>query len=208
MRGLSHLIVVAFVVVVAPLAVVPTAWSAAAAGLMSASVAATVSPAPPQTPCVSPSSPVETPVPSIASASTQPLLPASDIPEGTATLGDRVELPQFQFIELPRAERGALPESDPGPGATYYTFVVAIEAIDASTTYNPLYFKMRDDQGFEYEALDPGRQPSLKSGDLLHGQRLQGWLTFAGPVDTAYVDLVYTPVSFYGGQAIFRVATP
>ena len=137
----------------------------------------------------------------------EPLTAMTDVPEGQSTLGARLELPQFQSIELVEAERGRLTGSDPGPGGAHYTFLVAIRAVDAYTTYNPLYFKMRDDQGFEYEAFD-GRRPALLYGDLSSPQSILGWLSFSAPTETAYVELVYTPVSFYGGQAIFRVGVP
>lgn len=75
--------------------------------------------------------------------------------------------------------------------------------------YNAIGFSVRDDQGFEYDVNQGGmntRQPELLFGNLTEGQNVQGWVTFEAPLETAYVDLVYGPVS--RDPATFRVLVP
>ncbi len=133
----------------------------------------------------------------------------SGLPPGTASLGKAVRLDDYQIITVPNAERvvSATPDA---PGGTTYTFLVQLESLDPtySTSYNPLSFVMRDDQGFEYQPLfgSEARQPALSFGDLTTGEKVQGWLTMSGPATTSYVELVYR--SDMAGEAIIRAAAP
>lgn len=141
----------------------------------------------------------------------QPLEPVTGtLPSGTGTLGQAYRLDTYQLVTVPMAERGIFGPAASQSGLTYYTFLVQIESLDPtySTHYNPLSFTMRDDQGFEYQATyaDQARQPALHFGDLVKGEKIQGWLTMEGPVATTYVELAYR--SNMGGEAIFRAALP
>jgi hypothetical protein len=46
----------------------------------------------------------------------------------------------------------------------------------------------------------------LLFGNLTEGQSVQGWVTFNAPTDTAYLDVVYSPIS--REPATFRVLVP
>ena len=141
----------------------------------------------------------------------QPLKPvAGTLPSGTGTLGQPFQLDTYQLVTVPKAERGIFGPAPSQSDFTYYTFLVQIESLDPtySTAYNPLSFVMRDDQDFEYQATfaDQALQPALHFGQLVKGEKIQGWLTMEGPVATTYVELVYR--SNMGGEAVIRAAVP
>ena len=74
---------------------------------------------------------------------------------------------------------------------------------DAS--YNPFYFKAKDDQGFEYTLNLLGKEPSLKSSnDLQPGARAKGWVTFEVPSTVTSLTVTYTP-GLFGEPVVVKV---
>jgi hypothetical protein len=51
----------------------------------------------------------------------------------------------------------------------------------AAAPYNPMYFKLKDDQGYEYYATSSAPEPSLKSGELAKGESARGWIAVEIP---------------------------
>ena len=145
-------------------------------------------------PIATPAVPLETPVPSNA-------LGEALLPDATAdhTIGDTILLSggeyagdQANFTVLEAIRRS---ERDPS-GAPQYAFLVEIEGLDPATLpYNSLNFALFDDQNFEYQALDGWQQPELTYGDLGHGRKVRGWLTFIGPEGSQYLELEYAPIT-------------
>ena len=156
----------------------------------------------PQPPATTPLQPATAPTPSLTAAPTaergagrQPLLPDA---AATFTLGDTVRLSGGELVG-DQADLVVEEAVQLGPGvgssAPRYAFLVAITGLDAETfPYNLRDFSLFDDDSFEYQPLfDGGEEPRLEFGDLSPTQRVRGWLTFEGPADPGYVELVYAP---------------
>lgn len=63
---------------------------------------------------------------------------------------------------------------------------LAVEVLAENTgleraPYNPMYFMVKDDQGYEYNTAMSAPEPSLKSGDLARGESARGWVAFEVP---------------------------
>jgi hypothetical protein len=169
-------------------------WASAGAALAVVSAADLQECAPPSAaPIHTPAVPGATPVP--ATSVRQALLPDESadhtlcdtiLLSGGEFVGDQASLTVFEAIR--RAELDA-------SGASQYAFLVEIEGLDPETLpYNSLDFALFDDQNFEYQAIDGGEQPALNYGDLPHGRRVKGWLTFIGPAESEYLELEYAPI--------------
>lgn len=142
-------------------------------------------------------------------AGAQPL--AAD-PAAANTLGDTIRLSGGEFVgdqaDLTVLEGFvSLPEA--GSTAPRYSFLVEITGLDAETfPYNLRDFSLIDDQSFEYQPLDSGgSEPRLEFGDLTPGRKVRGWLTFEGPLQSAYVELLYAPALALE-PAVVRVIPP
>jgi hypothetical protein len=123
----------------------------------------------------------------------QPLAPD---PAAEFTIGDMVRLSGGEFVgeqaDLVVEEAVLLEASGTSP---HYAFLVEITGLDPETfPYNLRDFSLFDDQAFAYQPLfEGGAGPRLEFGDLAPHQRVRGWLTFEGPADSAYLELVYAP---------------
>jgi hypothetical protein len=63
----------------------------------------------------------------------------------------------------------------PGEGNIYLVTEVIIENVNREEApYNPLYFKVKDSDGFEYLSAITAPDPSLKSGTLAKGDKVRG----------------------------------
>ena len=127
-----------------------------------------------------------------SSAGRQPLLPD---PDAELTLGDMVRLSGGEFVgdqaDLVVEEAVLLG----GSSAPRYAFLVEITGLDPDVfPYNLRDFSLVDDEAFAYQPLfDGGEEPRLEFGNLGPHERVRGWLTFEGPTDPEYVELVYAP---------------
>jgi hypothetical protein len=110
-------------------------------------------------------------------------------------VGDRVKLDNEEYITLEKAEEGFTSDfGKPAPGNVNASFLVAIEGINPSgASYNPFYFKVKDDNGFEYSFTAFGKTPQLSSSnDLQPGKVSRGWMTFEVPKAAKTLVLSYT----------------
>jgi len=127
--------------------------------------------------------------------------PTDAAPSATAAgvykVGDRIKLDDeeyFAVVEVDPAFKGDK-VFKPEAGKLWVAALVEIEGINPDgASYNPFFFKVRDEQGFEYNFAAFGREPALKSGnDLKPGQKVKGWMTFEVPKTVKALTLVYTP---------------
>lgn len=58
--------------------------------------------------------------------------------------------------------------------------------------YNPLNFRVRDDEGFEYDTALGAVEQQLGSGDLLVGDRVRGFVGFEVPEDASGLLLIHS----------------
>lgn len=92
------------------------------------------------------------------------------------------------------------------PGRTYVVLDVTIDrAFGATGPYNPLYFKLKDANGFEYTASLLGGDQSLKSGELVAGEKVRGTVAFDVPADAAGLVVSYQPI-VVGSAPPIRIA--
>jgi hypothetical protein len=111
-------------------------------------------------------------------------------------VGDRVKLGDEEYISLEKAESGYTSDfAKPKAGNVNVSFLVAFEGINPSgASYNPFYFKVKDDSGFEYNFNAFGKEPQLaSSNDLQPGKISRGWITFEVPKAAKTLTLSYSP---------------
>ncbi len=92
-------------------------------------------------------------------------------------------------------------------GYTYLDIEVEIANTGRSdpSPYNPLYFKVRDSQGYEYGASFASVDPSLTSGELAQGEKVRGHVTFEIPKEAMGLLVMYEPQVLFGGYRIIRI---
>ena len=123
--------------------------------------------------------------------------PPSATSAGAYKVGDRIKVGDEEYFTVSQVVP-AFPGNDvfkPAADKRWVAALVEIEGINPSgATYNPFYFKVRDEQGFEYNFAPFGKEPSLQSGnDLMPGHMVKGWMTFEVPATAKTLTLVYTP---------------
>ena len=103
---------------------------------------------------------------------------------------DKFEI-RWVYVEVDHGDGVFKPEAD----KLWVAALVEIEGINPSgASYNPFFFKVRDEQGFEYNFAAFGKEPALKSGnDLKPGQKVKGWMTFEVLKTVKALTLIYTP---------------
>lgn len=111
-------------------------------------------------------------------------------------VGDRVKLADEEFISVEKVETGFTSDfAKPAAGNVNVSFLIAIEGINpAGASYNPFFFKIKDESGFEYNYSAFGKEPQLQSSnDLAPGKIARGWMTFEVPKASKTLTLSYTP---------------
>jgi hypothetical protein len=71
--------------------------------------------------------------------------------------------------------------------------------------YNPNYFKLKDDSGFEYAITLGAPEPSLKFGNLAKGEKARGNLAFEIKPDAKGLVVSYEPLVLLGGFQPIRI---
>jgi len=94
------------------------------------------------------------------------------------------------------------------PGYIYLVLDVTIENVgrNEDTPYNPLYFSVKDSDGYEYNATLFAREPSLKSGDLPKGEKVRGYIAFKVRSTSKEMVLSYEPLVLFGGYEPIKIA--
>lgn len=145
-----------------------------------------------------------TPEPSPTSEPSQEPTPAPQ----TAKVGDRVEAGDIALTANAVERVASLSQFQKAEsGKTFVTVDVTIENVAReSAPYNPLYFKVKDADGFEYNAtLNTGDQ-SLKSGDLKQGDKARGVVAFEVPESATGLIMSYEPLVVMGGYEAIEIA--
>lgn len=94
-----------------------------------------------------------------------------------------------------------------GDGKTYLIADVTVENTGRDKSpYNPLYFKVKDSDGYEYNAGISLDDKALKSGDLAAGEKARGTVAFTVPKAAKGFVVSYQPLVILGGYQTIRVA--
>lgn len=116
-----------------------------------------------------------TSAPAAAPTEVQAAVPA------VAKVGDRVELngTALTVVKVDRAaDLGQFQKAKDGNEFLIAEVIVENSASADKIPYNPLYFKVKDSDGFEYDAEFTAGERSLKSGELAKGDKARGDVAF------------------------------
>jgi hypothetical protein len=140
--------------------------------------------------------------PTVPPAGRVAVAPGSAEAEGAAAspdttryaVGSRIRLDYEEYITVEKAEQGFTSRlAKPAAGKANVSLLVAFEGIKpGGATYNPLYFSIKDDRGFEYHYSAFGKEPQLGSSNSLQPGKVRrstypdgtraGWWNFKDPV--------------------------
>ncbi len=150
-----------------------------------------------------------TAVPSAAGSiqpTSAPAAPAA--PEATAApekapatigkVGDRVEANGMALTVMKVSKVDKISDFQKAKaGNTFVVAEVVIENVSAEKApYNPLYFKVKDADGFEYNAGISSGEQALQSGNLAKGEKVRGNVAFEVKKETKGLVLEYKPIVF------------
>lgn len=139
-------------------------------------------------------------------ATSAPVAAATDVPATVAKVGDRVEL-NGMALTVVKAERKAQLGDfiKAKEGNEFIVTEILIENVSADkVSYNLLYFKAKDTDGFEYTTALGMDQP-LSAGDLAKGEKARGNVAFEVKKAAKGLVMEYKPLVFGESEAI-RVA--
>lgn len=128
----------------------------------------------------------------------------TEAPVAVAKIGDRVELNGTGFTVVKIDRKAAISDFQKAKdGNEFIIAEVIIENTDKDKApYNPLYFKVKDADGFEYNAGFTAGEQSLKSGDLAKGEKARGNVAFEVKKDAKGLILEYKPLVFGQSESI------
>jgi hypothetical protein len=129
--------------------------------------------------------------PTAAPATTAAATTPADAGPKTMNIGDTAQIAGGDgaagtiTVSAPANRKGAL------DGKNYVVVTVDIACTSGSIAYNPLYFKLKDAGGVEYNTgFFGGLGDELKSGDLPAGQKVHGTVGFEAPAAALHGSLV------------------
>jgi hypothetical protein len=92
------------------------------------------------------------------------------------------------------------PETDiydrPKEGNKYYAVEVTVENKGSDViSYNVIYFKLQDSEGYTYDYTGAYKKPWFGYGDLQPGRKVRGWITFEIPKNSSNLELIFQPIT-------------
>jgi len=94
-----------------------------------------------------------------------------------------------------------------GAGKTFLVVDISVENTwNANEPYNPLYFKVKDSEGYEYIPGLVADDRPLTAGELPPGDRARGTVTFEIAGTSRGLTLSYQPLVIFGGYRTIRIA--
>lgn len=126
---------------------------------------------------------------------------------GTASSGQRVEQDGIALEIRGVTTAARMPQGRPPDGMRFVALDVAIfNTARTITPYNPLYFRVKDAQGFEYVSILGAPEESLQPGSLGEGQSVQGIVFFELPEELDAALVTYQPGVLFEEYPQLRVA--
>jgi len=136
----------------------------------------------------------------LSQQSAHPVEVATSLPPAIdGKMGERVVLDWIALTVVKLASPAAIGVYQPGQGRVFLDVEVIIENTSHSDALpcNPLYFKVKDSDGYEYTTALVALDPSLKSGDLAPGEKAQGHVAFEVRQEARGFILAYQPVVLF-----------
>lgn len=96
-------------------------------------------------------------------------------------------------------------EADPGKVYLCIEVLLENEERDDDMPVNPLYFEVKDSDGYVYNTSFGSKDPSLKATDVAKGDKTRGWVTFEIPEKATGLVVTYEPLVLLGGYKSIRV---
>jgi uncharacterized protein DUF4352 len=145
--------------------------------------------------------PIDTAAPGATAAPTATAVPPAVT---VGVVGERVESNGIALtVNSVSAVESVNEFSKPKEGNVFLVVDVTIESVDKDpANYNPLYFRVKDADGFEYSYNFTAPDPTLKSGELSPGDKARGNVAFEVPADAKGLVLSYKAIDFSGDDAI------
>jgi hypothetical protein len=162
-------------------------------------------------------SPTDQPKPTSAPATRTVAVPTNaPAPTSTAApqpkstvgkIGDRVESAGIAVTVVKASKVNQIGSfTKPKAGNMLLNIEVIIENTNRDKApYNPLYFKVRDSNGFEYNTTITALDPSLKSGDVAQGEKVRGNVAFEVKSDAKGLVVSYEPLVLLGGYQAIKI---
>lgn len=148
-----------------------------------------------------------TALPAMPDATPTPEPPTATPAPSIAQIGDRVEAGGIALTINSASTVSTFDFMTAAEGKTYLVVDALIENISRDTApYNPLYFSLKDADGFQYNSALLAPDPSLKSGEIPAGDRVRGNIAFEIPVAATGLILTYEPLVILGGYQPLRVS--
>lgn len=134
--------------------------------------------------------------------------PAAAPAAAIGKVGERVEMNGIALTVVKTENKTELGQfSKAKAGNTFVVAEVLIENVSVDKVpYNPLYFKVKDGDGFEYTPEITGIDRALRSGDLAKGDKARGTVAFEVKETAKGLVLSYKPLVLFSSDEAIRVA--
>jgi hypothetical protein len=141
------------------------------------------------------------------SATAAPTEAAPKPTRAPAKVGDKVQSGDTALTVIGAKKLTTLPVFGAAKaGNVYVNLEVLIENVGSTeVAYNPLYFKLKDGDDFEYNATISSSEPTLKSGKLAPSEKARGNVAFEVKATATGLVMEYRPLVF-GGDTPIKVA--
>ncbi len=150
--------------------------------------------------------PTNTPGPTNTPAPTDTPLPPPT--QNAGVVGERRETGGIALTVLSVSKANNISIWSPDAGNIFLIIEVLIENVsrDEETPYNPLYFSIKDSEGFEYSTAIAAPDPSLQSGNLPKGDKVRGFVAFEVRSTANGFIVTYKPIVILGGYEPIRIS--
>lgn len=152
---------------------------------------------------------VTSPTPAVPVAQSAPKPQATPVATApVAKVGDRVESGGIALTVNGATRTDSASQFQKAkPGRIYVVADVTVESVTREKApYNPLYFKVKDADGYEYTASLISGDQGLKTGELNPGEKARGTVAFDVPGEAKGLVLSYQPIVVLGGYQTIRIA--
>lgn len=123
-------------------------------------------------------------------------------------VGERREVAGVGLTVLNVSKQNNIDIWTPDTGNIFLVIEVLIENVnrDEETPYNPLYFSLKDQDGYEYDNSFFAPEPSLQSGSLAIGDKARGLIAFEVREAASGFVVTYEPLVLLGGYEPIRIS--
>src|SRR6266540_3213771 len=122
-------------------------------------------------------------------------------------VGERKEVGGIALTVLNITRMNGIDFLTPKEGNNFLVIEVLIENVSRvdEVPYNPLYFSVKDFDGYEYPAILIAPDPELQSGKLPKGDKARGFVAFEVKASAGGLVVRYEPIVILGGYEPIRI---